>query len=91
MVIQIDPKDLIPDSRVYLKDTFPDLLINSQKTNMAEALRSAIGIRERPASSYYDLSGRAEGQPTLNRQEEGGRRWQIKQSHKGGGRRDVHY
>ena len=39
---------------------------------MAEALRSAIGIRERPASSYYDLSGRAEGQPTLNRQEEGG-------------------
>ena len=58
---------------------------------MAEALRSALGISERPASSYYEISDRAEGQPTLNRQEEGGRRWLTKQSHKGGGRRDVRY
>ena len=39
---------------------------------MAEALRSALEVSERPASSYYEMSDRAEGQPTLNRQEEGG-------------------
>ena len=39
---------------------------------MAEALRSALEVSERPASSYYEMSNRAEGQPTLNRQEEGG-------------------
>ena len=39
---------------------------------MAEALRSALKVSERPASSYYEMSDRAEGQPTLNRQEEGG-------------------
>ena len=40
---------------------------------MAEALRSALNVSERPASSYYEMSDRAEGQPTLNRQEEGGK------------------
>ena len=33
---------------------------------MAEALRSALEVSERPASSYYEMSDRAEGQPTLN-------------------------
>ena len=38
---------------------------------MAEAFRSALGLQERPASSYYLLPERAEGQPVLNMQEKG--------------------
>ena len=38
---------------------------------MAEALLSALEGRERPASSYYNMAQRAEGQPTLTIQEEG--------------------
>ena len=38
---------------------------------MAEAFRSALGLQERPASSYYLLPKRAEGQPVLNMQENG--------------------
>ena len=58
---------------------------------MAEALRSALNVSERPASSYYEMSDRAEGQPTLNRQEEGGRLWPLQQNHSGDGRRNVHH
>ena len=58
---------------------------------MAEALRSALEVSERPASSYYEMSDRGEGQPTLNRQEEGGRLWPLKRSHSGDGRRNVQH
>ena len=58
---------------------------------MAEALRSALNVSERPASSYYEMSDRAEGQPTLNRQEEGGRLWPLQQNHSGDGRRNVQH
>ena len=58
---------------------------------MAEALRSALNVSERPSSSYYDMSDRAEGQPTLNRQEEGGRLSPLQQNHSGDGRRNVQH
>ena len=38
---------------------------------MAEAFQSALGLHQRPASSYYLSPERAEGQPVLNMQEKG--------------------